>query len=194
MKKIAASLTIVCAMVCSISFAQSTTSATGTSSTTGTDSSTMGSGTADSTTVNFVTNAAMSDMKEITAAKLALTKGKSAAVKAYASKMIMHHTMTSKKMMALVKSKGYQIPPPPAPTPDPTLTSATGANFDRAYITLMVSDHQKAVQLYQKASTNVADPDFKNLAVKTLPMIKEHLTSAESIASKMKTSTTASSK
>ena len=183
MKKIAASLTIVCAMVCSISFAQSTSTAA--------TSSTAGTGTADSTTVNFVTNAAMSDMKEIAAGKMALTKGKSAAVKSYAKKMIEHHTMTSQKMMALVKTKGYQIPPPPAPTPDPMLTSATGADFDRAYITMMVSDHQKAVQLYQTASTNVADPDFKNLAVKTLPMIKEHLASAEAIASKMKISTTA---
>lgn len=174
MKKIIASLTILSAIICQASFAQTT------------------SGTPDSTTVNFVTNAALSDMKEIAAGKLALRKAKSPAVKAYAAKMIKHHTMTSNQMMALVKSKGYQIPPPPAPAPDSMMTAATGADFDRIYMTMMVSDHQKAVQLFETASTNVADPDFKALAVKTLPMLKEHLTSAQSISGKMKTGMAAS--
>lgn len=177
MKKLIASLTILGAIVCQTSFAQTQMSAT-----------------PDSTTVNFVTNASLSDMKEMTAAKLALKKAKSPSVKAYASKMIMHHSMTSKKMKALVMSKGYQIPPPPAPPLDPSLTAATGTDFDHTYMAMMVSDHQKAVALFTKASTHVADPAFKALAVKTLPMLKEHLTSAQSIAAKMKTTAMATSK
>lgn len=140
----------------------------------------------DSTTVNFVTSAEMFDMKEIAAAKIALKKAKSTAVKSYANKMIEHYTMTSKSIMTLVKSKGYQITPPPAPTPDPTLASATGSDFDRAYITMIVADHRKAIALFTRAFTHMADPAVKVVAAKTLPMLKEHLLSAKTIAAETK--------
>jgi len=92
----------------------------------------------------------------------------------------------------LVKSKGFKVPTPPisAVAPDSALVSAKGADFDRMYMSQMVADHQKTIQLFETASTNVTDPDIKAFAVKTLPLLKQHLASAQSIVSKLGTGTT----
>jgi len=175
MKKLMLSLTILFAMICSLSFAQSTSS-----------------GTADTTTINFVTNATVANMKEIAAGKIAQKKAKDPAVKSFGAQMVDHHTMATKQMAALVKSKGFKVPTPPisAVAPDSALVSAKGADFDRMYMSQMVADHQKTIQLFETASTNVTDPDIKAFAVKTLPLLKQHLASAQSIVSKLGTGTT----
>jgi uncharacterized protein (DUF305 family) len=51
----------------------------------------------------------------------------------------------------------------------------SGAEFDRAYIKMMVSDHKKDVSVFEKQSTRAADPDLKAFAGKTLPTLQQHL-------------------
>jgi putative membrane protein len=50
----------------------------------------------------------------------------------------------------------------------------------------MVTDHQKAVSLFQNASTNATDTDLKNWATKTLLTLQEHLQLAETVNGKVK--------
>ncbi len=45
----------------------------------------------------------------------------------------------------------------------------------------MVADHQKAVALFTKESTNGKDPELKAFATKTLPTLKEHLEMAKKL-------------
>jgi len=58
----------------------------------------------------------------------------------------------------------------------------TGSVFDKAYAKQMVSDHNKAVSLFEKESTKGTDPDLKDFATKTLPTLQEHLQMAKSLA------------
>jgi putative membrane protein len=65
-------------------------------------------------TQDFVTLAAQSDMLEIEASKLALSKADSAKTKQFAEKMIKDHTATSTELKALVTSNKMPASLPPA--------------------------------------------------------------------------------
>jgi len=54
------------------------------------------------------------------------------------------------------------------------LNNLSGNSFDKAYVEMMVSDHQKAVALFEKASQST-DNAVKTYANKYLPVLKKHL-------------------
>ena len=61
------------------------------------------------------------------------------------------------------------------------LSAMSGAEFDRAYMNMMVSDHNKDVAEFEKESTKGGDPDLKAFAAKTLPTLKEHQQMAKAL-------------
>ncbi|GGH06280.1 DUF4142 domain-containing protein [Pedobacter zeae] len=63
------------------------------------------------------------------------------------------------------------------------LKKLRGSSFDKAYVEMMVSDHQKAVYLFEKASQS-SDADIKAYAGKYLPILKKHLKQASALAGK----------
>lgn len=136
----------------------------------------------------FVTMAAISDMTEIEASKLAQTKASSPAVKEFGTQMIADHTKTSGELMTISSAKTV--------TPPGTLDKAhrkavdklatlSGADFDKAYVKQMVSDHKDAVSLFEKESKSGKDGDLQAFAGKTLPSLQGHLKMAQDL-SKMK--------
>jgi putative membrane protein len=46
----------------------------------------------------------------------------------------------------------------------------------------MVSDHRKAVALYENARQDVQDPELKMFIDETLPTLREHLRAAEDLS------------
>jgi putative membrane protein len=66
------------------------------------------------------------------------------------------------------------------------LSALSGSSFDRAYMEMMVSDHEKAVSDFEMESTGGTDTDFKAFATKTLPTLKTHLRLARAAAAKVK--------
>lgn len=140
--------------------------------------------TTDTVTTNFVKNAAMGGMMEIKAGQLAVKKGKSAGVKAYGAKMVTDHTLANAQVKKIALSKGYSTSAPAMPA-SPLLTNTTGAEFDKNYVTMMVADHKKTIAMFENASTNAKDADVKAFATKTLPKLRQHLATVESMASNM---------
>ena len=57
----------------------------------------------------------------------------------------------------------------------------SGADFDREYTRMMVSDHTKDVSEFEKQSTRGTDADLKAFASKTLPTLQEHLQMARAL-------------
>src|SRR3954469_10118985 len=64
------------------------------------------------TTKGFVTAAAISDMYEVTAGKIALQRASSPAVKEFAQKMVDAHTMTTQKLKSILASNKVNVSPP----------------------------------------------------------------------------------
>jgi putative membrane protein len=141
----------------------------------------------DTAAVNFSNQARMAGIKEIKSSRLALTKTHSQQVRSFASMMITDHTNANLALIKILKSKGYNVPPynESSITLDPMLTTTTGSNFDKNYVTMMVNDHKQAVSLFTYAANYQLDPDLKAFAQKTLPKLKEHLAAIQAIATSM---------
>jgi predicted outer membrane protein len=66
------------------------------------------------------------------------------------------------------------------------LGQKSGAEFDRAYIEMMVNGHMKAIELYENASKS-ADTDVSSFAAKMLPTLREHHEKARSLQTTVNT-------
>ena len=58
-------------------------------------------------------------------------------------------------------------------------TAITKAEFDKAYMQDMVTDHQKDVSEFRRISERGTDPDVKAFAAKILPTQEDHLKAAQ---------------
>ncbi|SSW65052.1 DUF4142 domain-containing protein [Achromobacter agilis] len=138
----------------------------------------------DSADRDFVENAAQAGNMEIAGSKLALEKARDPDVKAFAQKIIDDHGKAGQQLASLAKSKGYEAPTEPSLVQQAKL-KALGLrddSFDKAYIDeIGVSAHQDAVKLFQEASNDVKDPDVKQFAIQTLPVLQQHLEMAQGL-------------
>jgi putative membrane protein len=137
----------------------------------------------------FVSNATQSDMYEIEAAKIAETRSKNAAVKAFAKMMVTDHTAMTNEMKPLIAAAGQT----PAAKLDErrqgfidNLKTATPENFDKTYIDQQVAGHKEALTLMQGYADGGADAGLKAGAAKAVPKIQAHLAKAEAIQATLK--------
>ncbi|MDP9079376.1 MAG: DUF4142 domain-containing protein [Bacteroidota bacterium] len=65
------------------------------------------------------------------------------------------------------------------------LSKKSGAAFDKAYLQMMIADHEQAVKLFTTASAS-SDNAIKKVASENLPTIKMHLDSANAISTTLK--------
>jgi putative membrane protein len=133
---------------------------------------------------DFVMDAAMGGMMEVELGRMAAQQGTSDAVKQFGQRMVDDHSKANEELMSLASSKGITL----ATTMDEKqhkdmmkLQAMTGADFDRAYSKMMLSDHKKDVSEFEKQSMKGTDPDLKAFASKTLPTLREHLQMANAL-------------
>jgi putative membrane protein len=137
-------------------------------------------------TVDFIQKAAMSDMYEVQAGKLAAEKGQADVVKQFGQQMVDAHTKTTEVLTGIVKNKNIKVDLPTKL--DAThqkliddLNSASAQDFDKTYANQQVDAHQEAVDLFKKYASSGDDADVKQFAEKTLPTIEHHLNEAKKL-------------
>lgn len=136
----------------------------------------------------FLATAAQSDVNEIKLSELAEQKATNPAVKAFATKMVSEHKKMSASMKPFAQSWGLS-----APTDldenhksDYTkLNGMSGADFDKEYMDLMVSDHSKALDLFTEEAKNTKDPKFRAAVVKGKTMVAAHKNMAYDLKKKL---------
>jgi putative membrane protein len=136
----------------------------------------------------FVTKVAISDMMEIEAAKLALSKEPDGDTKPFAERMVKDHEHTSMELKALVDGGKLNVALPTALDAEhqreiDELKAKSGKEFDRAYDPMQVKAHQQAIQLFEAYAREGDNPDLKAWAAKTLPHLKQHLAMAKKLTS-----------
>jgi putative membrane protein len=141
-------------------------------------------------TQDFVTEAAVSDMTEIAAAKIALEKG-DADEKQFADQMVKDHTQTSTELKGLVSSGDVEATLPTAPdSPSQKhidkLNAATPADFKGDYDSSQVSAHKSAVSLFERYAKGGENARLKEWASKTLPHLQQHLEMANALNQRKK--------
>jgi len=134
------------------------------------------------TDAKFVHDAALGGMTEVELGKAADKNAVSPQVKTFGKHMVDDHSKANDELAALAKSKGVDAPASLDAEHKKAvdkLSGMSGAAFDKAFMTQMVTDHKKTVALFEKAASGSKDPDIKAFASKTLPTLKEHLKMAE---------------
>jgi putative membrane protein len=137
----------------------------------------------------FMTFAADAGMTEVEAGKAAQAKTTNAKVKAFAADMIKDHTAAGNDLKSLAANKNITLPTAISEDHQKAISEVgakTGVDFDKAYVDMMVDDHQKVVDKFEDASKNAKDADVKAFATKTLPTLQAHLEHAKMLKDGMK--------
>jgi len=143
---------------------------------------------------------------EAAAGKMAIEKAQSPLVKAFAEMMVNDHTQALTKIQAWQGTSAPSTVKPNARHRQEIdkLSALSGADFDHAYMTAMVSDHQEAVKFLQHLagtqpgatvqgqtlapSTNLtgSDKDVTVIVQELLPTTQQHLQQAQQIQNELK--------
>lgn len=134
----------------------------------------------------FMLKAAGGGLYEVEVSRLALQKAQSPDVKKYADMLVKHHTKANDELKVLATAKPLRLP---SAMPDgkkakmDALAKKSGAEFDRDYVTMVgVDDHRADIELFEEEIKTGRDTEVKAFAVRTLPVLKQHLAGAEAMA------------
>lgn len=136
---------------------------------------------APTTATAFMAEAARSDMYEIQSSQLAMSRGASQGVKDFAQMMVRDHTNSTQMVMDAARSGGLTPPPPPPLDPRRAgmldqLRGASGAAFDRMYLSQQLMAHQEALALHSGYAQNGDNAALRGAAGKIAPIVQQHLT------------------
>lgn len=135
-------------------------------------------------TEDFIKEAAMSDMLEIDAAKIAEQKG-NADEKKFAEQMVTDHTKTSSELKGLVPSEMTSALPTSLDDSSQKkidkLKNTQPNDFPSQYDPMQVSAHKDAVSLFERYANGGDNEKLKDWAGKTLPALQHHLQMAEQL-------------
>ncbi|MCJ8165387.1 DUF4142 domain-containing protein [Pontibacter sp. E15-1] len=133
---------------------------------------------------DFMTKAASGGMMEVELGKLAAEKGSSKEVKDFGNMMVTDHTKANDQLKALAQQKNIVLPDSMGEEHMEhvnELREKTGADFDKAYMDLMVSDHEEDVDMFESAAEDLEDMEVKNFASTTLTALRQHLDRAKQV-------------
>ena len=139
---------------------------------------------------DFVTKAAMSDLYEVAAAKIAQKRSTNAEVKKFAAEMIKAHTASTAGLKKAIGESGADIIPP-ADMDDHTkgqlddLTKADAKDFDKKYMNDQVDAHQGALDLMQRYANDGDVAAIKTFATNTASVVQKHYDMAKTLRDKV---------
>lgn len=126
----------------------------------------------------FLQHAARDGLAEVQLGHMAAERASNPEVQRFGQQMVTDHAKANQELMALAQSKNISIPKDIDKQHQKTaeaLAKKQGTDFDREYMRDMVTDHEKAVQLFSTVAKEGTDDDIKAFASKTLPTLQEHL-------------------
>lgn len=135
----------------------------------------------------FLVNAAEINIKEIQLAQLAQQNGKTAEVRELGKMMEDAHTKSQNELIALANSKKVTIPSSITDDAQDTykeLNEKRGDGFDKAYVDLMVNQHDEVIEIFEDALNNSYDYEIKNWARSSLPDLRKHQSHAQKCQNK----------
>jgi putative membrane protein len=135
----------------------------------------------------LIREATAGSLLEIRLGNLAETKAINPAVKQFGQRMVTDHTTMQNQWSALAARNGL----PKAGLDQAQeqeasqLAKLSGAEFDRAYMTSMIQDHQHDVDAFQSQGPSARSAEVRQLAASSLGTIQQHLTLARQVGSQV---------
>ena len=135
---------------------------------------------------DFANAAAASDTFEIETSKLALASAQSAAVKAFAQKMIDAHTQSTAKLDKAAASVAPPVTPDATLAPDQQqaldqLRGKKGADFDAQYVNIQRDAHQRTLDAIKNYAAKGDQPPLNAFANEMIPIVSGHLAMAKAL-------------
>lgn len=130
----------------------------------------------------FADAAARGGMMEVMMGQLAATTSTNATVKALGEMMAKDHGKANDELKKWASTAGYTLPTSMNAEQQKMhddLKAKKGAEFDRAYADLMVTDHKKDIAEFKKEVSEGSESSLKAFASKTLPTLEHHLMESE---------------
>jgi putative membrane protein len=143
-------------------------------------------------TREYVQMAAMGDMFEVEASKIALMRAQSPEVKKFAQEMVDAHTKTSDDLKARLVRAGLIVELPTMLDDEhqkklDDLKAASAQEFDRLYVAQQKEAHEQALMLHRDYAMHGSVADLKALAADTVPKIEMHVKMAAELQSSNRT-------
>jgi putative membrane protein len=125
----------------------------------------------------FMKKAAKGGTMEVAMGNMAEKNAQSDDVKSFGKRMVTDHSKANDELKSIASKKGVQLP---AKEPKLKWTS------DKAYMDMMVKDHEKDLAEFKEEANSGSDPDVKKFADDTAKIIQEHLDLAKETQGKLK--------
>ncbi len=141
--------------------------------------------------LELMTKIAQTSMKEIDAAKAASLASRKE-TRDFAQLMIKDHGKASDELKNMAMAKNIELPTMMDEGNRKAvdkLSTEKGIDLDRKYASMMVDDHEDAVELFEKTTKDAKDPELKAWATKTLPVMRSHHRMALELKSKLESLT-----
>jgi putative membrane protein len=138
---------------------------------------------------SFLVKAADGGMAEVELGQLGQQKATNAQVKEFGAMMVHDHSMANDEVKALAAKRSVTLPSMPGDDKKKDkddLAKKSGADFDKAFMSQMVDDHQETIDLFENSSGKVNDSEVKTFINNTIPKLKMHLDSAKAIQKRLK--------
>ena len=139
-----------------------------------------------STPADYVAMAGASDLFEIESSELAAEKAQRQEVKDFAQMLVADH----QKSTATLKTAAAAVQPPVTVAPEldaskqammDALRNASGADFDRLYLSQQIPAHEQALSMLQGYATGGGPEQLKQHASTTAPVVEKHLARAREL-------------
>jgi putative membrane protein len=125
----------------------------------------------------FMKKAAKGGMMEVTMGKMAEQNAKSDDVKSFGKRMVSDHGKANDELKSIASKKAFELP---------NKEHAGKWTSDKAYVDMMVKDHEKDLAEFKEEANSGSDPDVKKFADDTAKVIQEHLDQIKEIQGKLK--------
>lgn len=133
---------------------------------------------------DFARDAAFINQTEIELGRLALQNASNADVKNFGQRLIDDHNQARTNLENAVRNRNIDLP-------DDLdadhmgkmnqLRGVTGADFDRQFINMMITDHREAINKFEQRASSPPANQVQSFAIQTLPKLRQHLQMAQDI-------------
>ncbi|MDK2745268.1 MAG: DUF4142 domain-containing protein [Nitrospira sp.] len=140
------------------------------------------------TTEAFLQKAAAGQQQHIDLGQIATQKAESEQVKQFGARMVADHQKARKDVERLASNGGLQLVNQSSDSltgMKAELDAASGKGFDRAYITLMLREHAKEMKELEKRAGQEKNQEVRQWVADAVPVVKDHLAQAKTIASSL---------
>ena len=134
------------------------------------------------TDADFAVAAADGGMLEVELGKMAVEKGMSKQTRSLGAMMVKDHSKANEELKAAAMAKNISLPAVMSEKCQKKvsgLAEKKGADFDKAYADLMVSDHKEDIDDFKKEADKGMDVQLSAWAKNKIPVLEHHLMMAE---------------